>query len=488
MSTPPSTRPPRAPGPSPRLHPPDGAPRPPSPPTPPPRRDEIDAWLDSVITLLRLPAPTQAEIRDELESHLRERVRDLCLRGEPEGRALARAIDELDGAAALAARFTDAHRGTRRRNAMTFASLGIASTALGIASAVLFMQPSAPAPGPIPGPVAETPAPAAAALPGAASARSAFRGVVAPPVIDEFSVPGLEDLRLTLDAAEAPMGAVLNQLAGSLGRPAAVRWDTLRMIDPKATITLDVRDAPLALILRRLAEQSDDVRVARLTARVIDGVVLFAPIDYFDRLDRELIAYDIRHLQNRLNDSRVVEVITGLVEPTSWPAGGGEVATIHPLGGRLFVTAPGRFHDRIAWILEQLTEGEASAAARTPAAASRAPAAPAAAAAAAAPVASRPAPEAAASATPAPPVPQLFYISGTVPRPGAYALPNAAPPLTVARALDAAGGLPAEATKVQIVRSDALGQPVVHDLPADDLRSGRGPDAGLRPGDRVIVR
>ena len=62
----------------------------------------IESWLSLFARLLRLPDANKKAIVDELDQHLRERVRDLMLGGKSETDALRLAIDELGGAAELA--------------------------------------------------------------------------------------------------------------------------------------------------------------------------------------------------------------------------------------------------------------------------------------------------------------------------------------------------------------------------------------------------
>src|SRR5437868_331163 len=82
------------------------------------RDDTVSAWLDVLCKLVRLPREQTESIRVELEEHLRERVRDLMVEGEPEDVATRRAIAELGDAAALADRFRRAEHTPRRRMLM----------------------------------------------------------------------------------------------------------------------------------------------------------------------------------------------------------------------------------------------------------------------------------------------------------------------------------------------------------------------------------
>ncbi|MFT3686010.1 MAG: permease prefix domain 1-containing protein [Phycisphaerales bacterium] len=92
------------------------------------RGDAIEQWLAMFARFLRLPREQTSAIRDELDSHMRERVRDLMLEGLSEDEGMRRAIDELGEAAELAAHFRAAHKPARRL-AMSIAAIGVAAGA-----------------------------------------------------------------------------------------------------------------------------------------------------------------------------------------------------------------------------------------------------------------------------------------------------------------------------------------------------------------------
>jgi len=102
------------------------------PPRAPSRRDPIDAWLDVLVRLLRVPRGEQRQIRDELEDHLRSRVHDLMIAGVEEHDAVRQAVTELGETAELAHRFTAARRGQKRRLAMQITALTTAGAALAL--------------------------------------------------------------------------------------------------------------------------------------------------------------------------------------------------------------------------------------------------------------------------------------------------------------------------------------------------------------------
>lgn len=92
--------------------------------------DTLSNWLDLLCKLLRLPAAEKDEIRSELDSHLRDRVRDFMLAGMAADESARRAIDELGNAADLAERFRTTSKDTQRRFLMNVAGVGLAATAV----------------------------------------------------------------------------------------------------------------------------------------------------------------------------------------------------------------------------------------------------------------------------------------------------------------------------------------------------------------------
>lgn len=92
--------------------------------------DTLSNWLDLLCKLLRLPTAEKEEIRSELDSHLRDRVRDFMLAGLDADESARRAIDELGNAADLAERFRATSKDTQRRFLMNVAGIGLATAAV----------------------------------------------------------------------------------------------------------------------------------------------------------------------------------------------------------------------------------------------------------------------------------------------------------------------------------------------------------------------
>ncbi|HEX2836714.1 MAG TPA: permease prefix domain 1-containing protein, partial [Phycisphaerales bacterium] len=93
--------------------------------------DPVASWLDVLEKLLGGTAEENRGIRDELASHLRERVRDLTVSGMVEAEAVRTAIGELGDAAELSKRFQQARGTSKRRKVMQIALATAAVIALG---------------------------------------------------------------------------------------------------------------------------------------------------------------------------------------------------------------------------------------------------------------------------------------------------------------------------------------------------------------------
>ncbi|HYD01427.1 MAG TPA: permease prefix domain 1-containing protein, partial [Phycisphaerales bacterium] len=175
------------------------------------RGDAIDHWLGMFTRFLRLPVEQTRGIRDELDSHIRERVRDLMLAGLSEDEGVRRAIDELGEAAELAAHFHAAHR-PNRRFTMGIAAIGVAAGAAVISIVALTQTPQ--------------PAPQAPAVTAHAEPHEPGRGV---PVLRE--IPIISSL-FTMQPAETRPPAKINfkadrptvrQLAQQLAQASGLR-------------------------------------------------------------------------------------------------------------------------------------------------------------------------------------------------------------------------------------------------------------------------
>jgi len=100
----------------------------------------IDAWLTILERLLRLPETQRRAIRDELEVHLRERVRDLMLAGAGEAESLRVAFGEIGDAAEFARQLERSNRWGTRRLLMNLSLFGLSAAA--VTAGVLALSPA----------------------------------------------------------------------------------------------------------------------------------------------------------------------------------------------------------------------------------------------------------------------------------------------------------------------------------------------------------
>lgn len=354
------------------------APRPQAAPRPTPAStDAIGAWLDRLLRLTRLPVPEAAELRDELDAHLRERVRDLMLAGNDEPDAIHKSISELGDLALLAQRYREASRIPKRSLIMHAAIIAATAAALGLSTLAVRQgrQESAP-------PVAEGTQPGADEA-GFGEARQYLGGVAlrgwsdrvrgqAPqaPVLGEIPVVGhlfANDAARTetipQDVGRAPLSEVLSMLAESQGLRPYIHWRDLQ-----AEPDIELADLPLAgLQLDRAFEMLNDTleleSSSALACRMHEGLFEVASREYFDRRERELVTYDVSDLvyadgplQTTEESDVLVQLITEIVEQDVWPQNGGEIGSIYCVGGKLFVNAPPRIHAQVAWLLTELLD------------------------------------------------------------------------------------------------------------------------------------
>ncbi len=390
-----------------------------SPPTPA-STDAIGAWLDRLLRLTRLPAPEAAELRDELDAHLRERVRDLMLAGNDEPDAIHKSISELGDLALLAQRYREASRTPRRRLTMNIALIAAAGAALGLSTAALRQaqpdrQPEPAAdtrPEDLPGGtsglfqlglIPEDVGPDGqgtyrlGAVPDRALLRAlALRGFTSVSVDD--LADGSYQLRLGPAVVADPDDGV-----PALGGIPLLRYYSSQGVAPSRAIPEDIDGAPLAEVLAMLAESQDlrpyihwrdlqglpedeltalplagqqldrafemindalelDAQVA-IEYRADDGLLEVASREYFDRRERELVTYSVSDLvyadaplQTTEESEVLVQLITEIVETDVWAQNGGEIGSIYCVGGKLFVNAPPRVHAQVAWLLTELLD------------------------------------------------------------------------------------------------------------------------------------
>jgi len=361
----------------------------------------IDSWLGVLSTLMRAPRDEVDAIREELASHLRERVRDLMLAGMTEPQATSRAIAELGDAAALARRFQSAIVPSQRRSRMHIAVLTVSAAAAAFGGATL-LRPATPTASP------------ASTDPNQAAIRSfmaaAGSSVTACPPEDGSEIAGIElalvpRLRhLTYADALAPASLPssvftppedqahaiaaniqstpeptvtveqLVKLLESGGQPVAVRWDLLEQSGVSRDQHFASPGGPCTAADLLAALNGSQESADLLGLRLRNGTLVLATNEYFDRQETGLITFDLSPVIERrqaasgkdIDPSEIVTQAKSLVEslvfPDTWANNGGDRASSREFGARVFFEAPARYHPKIKWVLDQLLTDAASTA------------------------------------------------------------------------------------------------------------------------------
>ena len=304
---------------------------------PPP---DIDAWLDMLDRFLRLPSQQKLSIREELRSHLSERVRDLMLSGADRDRAMRQAINELGEAAELAERFRHANHYPRRRLIMNALLAGVCTSV--VIGAVAVMNTSG-------NNNSTTTSPAFFAAQPADDQRA---------LLDDIHIDVMEDMT----ARQIVEAMVATEKIGVY-----VDWSPIEEIgiNPDDPLGFSGKEVSVSIVLNELARRTDNT-FGGLDWRVTDRVLTLDTKHAFDRRERVIACYDIEQIVNRLSEqyntpySEAIDEIRGaiinLVDPDLWLDNGGDIGQIQIVGGRMFVNAPLRMHEKTSWILGELSK------------------------------------------------------------------------------------------------------------------------------------
>ncbi len=344
--------------------------------------DSVTAWLDLMTSLMQVAECERRAVREELASHLADRVRDLTLGGASEAQASARAISELGDAAQVARRFQDAIEPSKRRLIMQVAALCLAGTAVLFSGVAVATRSGGT-------PEAGTPPAAGRGTPlvdvniDDASPTLlrflAWRGAGMNPAWEiktdigasRFEPP-LDEGRQILDnvkvgqSGEIRLDKMLDLLAKD-GTKVIVRWDRFEAVGMSRDSTLFSADASSSVgsVLRELnVEQLDAAPAASLK----DGVLIIAPQGFLDRQDQTLVSYDLGPIIDARGTvpsdtvEEVRRVIQTIVYSNTWKDNGGELASMTSFDRRLFVTAPRRHQTQIEWVLREMRAGVGAAA------------------------------------------------------------------------------------------------------------------------------
>lgn len=285
----------------------------------------MGAWLGLFGALSGLSRRERADVEEELSDHLRERVRELMVRGLDEHEAVRAAIEELGGAAEMAARFRSVTANSRRRLAMNLSMLGLAGAAA-VLSVVAVLQPGVGG-----GPSVYTP-------PGAVQTAGPLSKVI--------------DLEFT----NVPAAEVFRYLGETAGLDVNAHWADLESqgLGRDFAISVAAKRVPVGASIGLIADSCCPNLDYRLTERTLE----IASREYFDRRESVLASYDLEPASARgAASDEVIKVVESLVEPNGWRDNGGDIASVYVLGNRMFVEAPPRYHEKIKWILSELASG-----------------------------------------------------------------------------------------------------------------------------------
>lgn len=176
--------------------------------------------------------------------------------------------------------------------------------------------------------------------------------VYTPPVQAQAAGPAAKVI--DIDFADASLADVARFLGESAGVPVIVHWSDLEGLG-QSRLTIEAKRVTVAGALALVMEACGGEVDFRLTERTLE----ISTRRYFDRRETVLASYDLEGANERGAAAEdVLRVLQNLVESDGWRDNGGNLATAYVLGGRMFVEAPPRFHDKIRWILGELAAGE----------------------------------------------------------------------------------------------------------------------------------
>ncbi len=316
-------------------------------------RDPIDRWLDVFVRLLRVPRADAQRIRDELEDHLRARVDDLMVTGQPEPEAVRIAVAELGETAELARDFAAARTSPRRRMLMQATVLAATGIAIVTGSTALLSVSSIPSSSQQAIAQNDAESPAEAPTAGEAEPITFKRDLVAPDAATRevavrgagrgVQVPAMPTVADALDLLEETVGRrVVLPAAGVSPHGGPVSTDV--PIRPLALTGLSL-DQGVRMIGAELGGgMMNDPFVLNETETALE----LAPQSYFDRRDAVLIEYDISSLLtppegDTIDPSAFAGTVESLVEPQLW----GDTAHLGMISTTMLVNAHPRVHAKI---------------------------------------------------------------------------------------------------------------------------------------------
>ena len=292
-------------------------------------RTEVDAWLDTVARLLPAGEAGRASIREELESHVRDRVTDLMVLGHTEAEAVRLAVEEFGGAAEFARSFRRAKRGFFRRHAMHISVLAVAGSALGL-SLFAVTNPQA-----IPGGVPER--------------AQVFE---APQTANPYA-----DLEVKIEPGTYELREVMGEAADKLG----LKLDSPNTILFQIAIEIDI-EREITTLGELFEVVNDQVGLNQELGYEVTEEALHVQPAMRSAGQAVLVSYDIGDLihNDRYIETMGEQIVTTLNIHAAFGAGDKSDVSITAVGLRLFISAPREAHARIAWLLEQMAHDKES--------------------------------------------------------------------------------------------------------------------------------
>lgn len=319
-----------------------------------PAGESIRSWLSIMVGMIGASESERRAVREELESHVRERVRDLMVSGLTEAEASRQAIAELGDAAQLARRYQEAIGPSKRRLIMQVAALSFAGAAAVISVVALSgqnqssiqpsTQPSTPSQNELAATVPDTTALTTLFERAIVSERAATDSQIRAKMLEERllvaaaesakveqdlkaaasyrlllepRLAALEERALTgrvFTEPEDPARTALSQRRVDL--PDSASWADLLVAMTPEGYTADVRreqfqkaeislEQPLgigafsgtaAAVLDVMNNTVCTEAGTELGVRVEGDRIIFAPASYFDTLEKTLAVYDLSPL------------------------------------------------------------------------------------------------------------------------------------------------------------------------------------------------
>lgn len=324
-------------------------------PVEPSSRDSISSWLDVLTSMLVMPDAQRAQVRDELEDHLRSRVDDLLILGKSEPESIRIAVAELGETAELARLISSANKPRHPYRRYTMNALLIAATGSLLALGIHITLPSTILP----------------------TLQTQGTGEI----VADSKLSGIPFDKIKVDVRNATLGEMVEQLQTKTDIPLIVHWPMFDSFgfDRDTKIDIDSDPIPATLVLTILAERTEQY--------VKDSMVLHRADDQYElgsrsQFDHRTIGKRIYDLSafveptpieqsstgrqsNRATESnnnvakqRILDMLTFHVSSDDWRNAGGELAYASVIGNNLVISAPSRMHDEIKVLLEDLIDRE----------------------------------------------------------------------------------------------------------------------------------